>query len=219
MMHIDKGGLAEMVAKYSLAGIVVLVVCLLSLNLAAGEEIENVIMGGDFENGDLDKNKWTLQVEGAAACTLTVDEEEAAEGESSLFAEVASIDNAANWVPWIWQTQMIKKGKTYTLSVFLKAEEDRDIALSIRDLNAPKQEHTLKTVLVGTEWEEHWATLTSPKDVAVKVGVRGGPAVNFWMDGFRFYEGEYEPTEIGGPRIAVDPRSKLSTTWATLKRH
>ncbi len=209
-----------MVTKYSLAGIAVLVVCLLTLNLAAGEEIENVIIAGDFENGDLDKSKWTLQIEGAAACTLAVDKEESAEGKASLFAEVTSIDNAANWVPWIWQTQTIKKGKTYTLSVFLKAEEDRNISLSIRDLNAPKQEHVLKTVLVETEWKEYWATLiTSPKDVAVKVGVRGGPAVNFWMDGVRFYEGEYEPTEIGGPRIAVDPRSKLSTTWATLKRH
>lgn len=173
--------------------------------------------GGDFENGNADKELWTLQIEGQAFAVLTTDKKESAVGEESLFVEVVSIDNAAGWVPWIWQTQNVENGNTYTLSLFLKAEEERNIDLSIRDLNAPKVEHVIQNVLVGTEWEEYWVTFTSPKDVDVKVGVRGGPAVSFWMDSVKFYEGEYEPTETGRPKIAVAPRGKLATIWASIK--
>lgn len=206
-----------MKAKYASIGIVFLVVYLMGLNLAVCEEIVDMARGGDFENGDADKGLWTLQIEGQAATILTIDKEEAAVGGASLFVEVIAVDNAAPWVPWVWQTQSVEGGETYTLSVFLKAEEERSIDLSIRDLVAPKQEHVVEAVMIGTEWEEFWATFTSPKDVDVKVGVRGGPAVSFWIDGIRFYEGEYEPTEIGGQNIAVAPMSKLATTWASVK--
>jgi hypothetical protein len=214
---IDKEGDRKMRIRCLLTGVIVLMVCLLSLDLAVGDEIEDLIRGGDFEEGIADKNLWTLQIEGQAGCILTIDKKESVSGKASLFAEVTSIDNAAPWVPWIWQTHTIKKGETYTLSMFLKAEEERNVVLNVRDLNAPKQEHFEKTVLVGTEWQEYWATFTSPKDVAAKVGLRGGPAINYWVDVIKFYEGEYVPTEIDGQRIAVFPRSRLATTWATLK--
>jgi len=204
-------------AKYTLIGIFVSVLCLLSLNLAYSQEIEDMARGGDFENGDADKALWTLQTEGQAFATLTIDKEEPAIGKSCLFVEVISIDNAAPWVPWIWQSHLIENGETYTFSLFLKAEEQRSIDLSIRDLNAPKQEHVIQSALVGTDWEEHWTTFTAPKEVEVKVGVRGGPEVSFWMDGIRFYIGEYEPTQVGGPKIAVAPMGKLAATWASLK--
>jgi len=206
-----------MKAKYTLIGIFVLVSCLLSLNLAYSQEIENLARGGDFENGDADKALWELQIEGQAFAVLTIDKDEPAVGEACLFVEVISVDNAANWVPWIWQTQTVEKGETYTLSLFLKAEEHRNIDLSIRDLNEPKQEHVIQNILIGTDWEEFWITFAAPKDVDVKVGVRGGPEVSFWMDGIRFYIGEYEPTEIGGPKIAVAPMGKLAATWASIK--
>jgi hypothetical protein len=206
-----------MKVRYTPISIVFLTVYIMGLNLAVCEEFEDMVRGGDFENGDADKIFWTLQTEGQAAAILTIDKKESAVGGASLYAEVIAIDNAAPWVPWIWQTQTVEKGETYTLSVFLKAEEERSIDLSIRDLVAPKQEHVIKSVMVGTEWEEFWATFTSPKDVDVKVGVRGGPAVSFWIDGITFYEGEYEPTEVGGRNIAVAPMSKRATTWASIK--
>lgn len=206
-----------MIAKYTLIGILILVSCLPSLNLAYSAEIENMARGGDFENGDADKALWELQLEGLAFATLTIDKKEPAIGEACLFVEVMSIDNAADFVPWVWQTQIVENGETYTLSLFLKAEEKRNIDLSIRDLNAPKQEHVIQTVLIGIDWAEYWTTFTAPKDVEVKVGVRGGPDVSFWMDGVRFYVGEYEPTEFGGPKIAVAPMGKLAATWASIK--
>ena len=207
-----------MKAKYAPIGIIFLLVCLMGLNLAVCEEIEDMARGGDFENGNADKSFWTLQIEGQAAATLTIDKKEAAVGKASLFVEVLAIDNAAPWVPWIWQTQTVEGGETYTLSVFLKAEEKRNIDLSIRDLAAPKQEHVIQSVQIGTEWEEFWATFTSPKDVDVKVGVRGGPAASYWIDGMRFYVGEYEPTEFGKvQKIAVAPVGKLATAWASVK--
>jgi hypothetical protein len=204
-------------ARCLLTSVVFLVVCTLSVGLAVDDEIEDLIRGGDFEEGFADKDLWTLQIEGVAACILTIDKQESVSGKASLFVEVTSIDNAAPWVPWIWQTHIIEKGVTYTLSVFLKAEEERNVVLNVRDLNAPKQEHFEKTVLVGTEWQEYWATFTSPKDVEAKVGVRGGPAINYWIDLIKFYEGEYVPTEIDGQRIAVSPRSRLATVWGALK--
>jgi len=200
-----------------LTSVVFLMVCLLNVSLAVDDEIEDLIRGGDFEEGFADKDLWTLQIEGTAACTLTIDKQESVSGKASLFAEVISIDNAASWVPWIWQTHTIEAGVTYTLSMFLKAEEERNVVLNVRDLNAPKQEHFEKTVLVGTEWQEYWATFTSPKDVEAKVGLRGGPAINYWIDLIKFYEGEYVPTEIDGQKIAVSPRSRLATVWGALK--
>jgi hypothetical protein len=200
-----------------LTSVVFLMVCLVSVGLAVDDEIENLVAGGDFEEGLADKDLWILQIEGTAACTLTIDKHESVSGKASLFVEVTSIDNAAPWVPWIWQTYTIEAGETYTLSMFLKAEEERNVVLNVRDLNAPKQEHFEKTVLVGTEWQEYWATFTSPKDVEAKVGVRGGPAVNYWIDLIKFYEGEYVPTEIDGQRIAVSPGSRLTTIWGVIK--
>ncbi len=186
--------------------------------MAVGDEIENLIRGGDFEGKDADKSLWTLQVEGQAACTLTIDKKEAADGKVSLFVDIASFDKAASWVPWVWQTYTIEKGNTYTLSAFLKAEKERNVVLNVRDLVAPKQEHFEKTVLLGTEWQEYWATFTAPKDVEVKVGFRfGGSDVNCWVDGIRFYEGEYVPTEIEGQKISVVSENALTTTWGQIK--
>lgn len=204
-------------ARCLLTSVVFLMVCLPGLGLADDDEIENLVKGGDFEEGFADKDLWTLQIEGTAACILTIDKKGSVSGKASLFVEVTSIDNAAPWVPWIWQTYTIEAGETYTLSMFLKAEEERNVVLNVRDLNAPKQEHFEKTVLVGTEWQEYWATFTSPKDVEAKVGVRGGPAVNYWIDLIKFYEGEYVPTEIDGQRIAVSPGGRLATVWGVLK--
>jgi hypothetical protein len=206
-----------MIAKYALIGIIILISGLMGLSMAYGAEIKDMAKGGDFENGDVDKGFWTLQIEGQAAATITIDKKESVIGKASLFVEVLKIDNAATWVPWVWQTQNVENGKTYTLSLFLKAKEKRSIDLSIRDLNAPKVEHVIQTVSIDTEWAEYSSTFTAPKDVELKVGVRGGPAISFWIDSVKFYEGKYVPTQVGSPKIAVAPMSKLATTWASIK--
>ncbi|MFC1715563.1 carbohydrate binding domain-containing protein [Candidatus Poribacteria bacterium] len=207
-----------------IVGMVVLVAWLLSSSLSfADEEIENLVKGGDFEE-DIDMSHWAAFSSGAATITMEKDKKESAVGEASLFIDVTGIDPAKTWNPQFRQlpygtAMSVEKGETYTLSMFLKAEEQRNIQLLVFQEVPSYVVRLTKTVTVGTEWEEYWVTSMIPESslVAMKLLNAGAGKGRYWMDGVRFYEGEYVPTEIGGPQIAVDSRSKFTTTWGSIK--
>ena len=204
--------------RWLLAGLVVLMVCLLSLDLAvADEEIENVARGGDFEE-NVDREQWRLNLGNNGVGTMTIDKKEAAIGEASLFIDGISFAADESWKPQIDQTnvEILEKG-VYTISAFLKAEEPRPLGMYSEIPVDPWTKIPNKVVTVGTEWQEYWATGVPPAGV-VTIGFKNqGSEVSYWIDGVRFYPGEYVPTEIEGIKIAVAPRNKLTTTWGSIR--
>jgi len=202
-----------------LAGLVTLLACLLTLNLAVGDdEIENMARGGDFETDD-DRIQWNLNLNDAVA-TMTIDKKDAAVGDASLFIADIALDPARSWKPQIDQGDIpiFEKGE-YTISAFLKGEASRPVGMYSEVLVDPWTKSPSQTVTITTEWVEYWATGIPPDDM-VGIGFsNGGSTVSYWIDGVRFYAGEYVPTDLDGdePKIAVTRKNKLATTWGELK--
>ena len=205
--------------RFLLIGLVTLLSCLLILNLAVGDdEIENMARGGDFETED-DRIQWNLNLANASA-TMTIDKKDAAVGDASLFIDDIVLDPERSWKPQIDQGDIpiFEKGE-YTISAFLKGEASRPVGMYSEVLVDPWTKSPSQTVTITTEWAEYWATGIPPDDM-VGIGFsNGGSTVSYWIDGVRFYAGEYVPTDLDGdePKIAVTRKNKLATTWGELK--
>ena len=211
-----------MKVKCLLTGLVTLLSCLLILSLAVGDddEIENMARGGDFETAD-DRIQWNLNLGGGpASATMTLDNKDAAVGDSSLFIDDIVLDPDASWKPQIDQGDIsIFEKDEYTISAFLKGEASRPVGMYSEVLVDPWTKSPSQTVTITTEWVEYWATGVPPDDI-VGIGFsNGGSTVSYWIDGVRFYAGEYIPTDLddGEPKIAVTRKDKLATTWGELK--
>lgn len=207
-----------MKVRFLLAGMFALMLCLADLGPAlAGEEIENMARGGDFEE-PTDREQWRLNLGNNGVGTMTIDDKDAAIGECSLFIDGISFAADESWKPQIDQTnvQVFEDGE-YTLSAFLKAVEPRPVGMYSEIPVSPWTKVPNKVVTVDTEWEEYWATGVPPADI-VTIGFKNeGSKISYWIDGVRFYSGEYVPTEIEGQRIAVTPGSKVATTWSSIR--
>lgn len=116
---------------------------------------------------------------------------------------------------------VFKQGKIYTLAAFFKSDDEMIIHLKAELMPDPWTGYGNATFTTTNVWEEyHITTPVIPADVnparitfqfADKVG-------EFWIDGVRFYPGEYVPTEIEGQQqIAVATGNKLATTWGNVK--
>ncbi len=205
--------------KYLFTGVIALLACLLSLDLAVSDdEIENLARGGDFEN-DADRSLWNLNLAGASA-TMTIDRNEAAIGNACLFIDNIVLDPERSWKPQIDQGNIaiLERGE-YTISAFLKGVEPRPLGMYSELLVDPWTKSPDKNFDITTEWQEYWAT-GIPLDDVVGIGFRNrGSTISYRIDGVRFYADEYIPTDIDAEenRIAVTGKEKLTTTWGKLK--
>jgi len=204
---------------FLLIGIVVFLVCLPNSNpaIAQDDEVENLARGGDFENVT-DMSEWNLNLGNAGVGTMEIDKHEAVVGEACLYVSGINFDAAENWKPQIDQGgfEILEDG-VYTISAFLKAEEPRQVGMYAELQVDPWTKSPSGTANVGTEWEEFWAT-GLPAAASVGIGFSNrGSKVNYWIDGVRFYPGEYVPTDIEGFQKAVTPGSKLTTTWGSIR--
>ena len=193
--------------------IVVLVAFMLTSTLAISDEIENLILGGDFED-QADLSKWSIN-NWESSSVVEIDPENFVTGEACLYF---SITSTSGWDPRPCQDNfMVKKGDTYTFSVFLKA--DAPYALLPRaHVSGTWELFMEKQVTVQTEWAEYWVTGSPMNDMTVQISIcNTGGIMNYWMDTAMFYEGEYEPTELDGIDQQVAAAGKLSTTWAGIK--
>ncbi len=208
-----------MMRMFLLTGMAILLVCLLNLNPAIAQDIENLATGGDFEDA-VDQGLWNLNLGGGGpqVGSWEIDRKEAAIGEASLYVFDIDFDPAANWKPQIDQGGIdILEDGVYTISAFLKAESPRDVGMYAELQVDPWTKVPSGTANVGTEWKEFWATGV-PIAAAVGIGFSNrGSKVNYWIDGVRFYAGEYVPTEVDGIQQAVKPGSKLTTTWGRIR--
>ena len=184
----------------------------------SAQEIENLARGGDFETPD-DMAQWGLWKAAATQGNMKIDKKNAAIGVASLYVFDIVLDPADKWKPNIVQVDVfiLEKQKLHTFSAFLKAENARKLRMTFIDhINEPWPMGPDKIFDVGTEWKEYWVT-SVPVALAGSLQITNAPdgsRVNYWIDGVRFYSGEFQPTI---PPRAVSITDKLTTMWGTIK--
>ena len=104
---------------------------------------------------------------------------------------------------------IFEKGKTYTLSAWLKCDEGtRPINFKPELAQDPWTGYGAQEITMTEEWAEYYITTpVMTEDVspaAITFHIQYSPG-EFWMDHVQFYEGDYVPT-VFGPKVApVNP--------------
>ena len=120
----------------------------------------------------------------------------------------------------------MEANETFTIAFWAKVDENegdsRQVGTSVQEQADPwTGYHGVDISLTSTDWTEYFDTFTATADVeaAMWVGLSIAQSdVDFWIDDFRFFEGqpEDEITEEP-PKIAVNPAAKLASTWGGVK--
>jgi len=123
------------------------------------------------------------------------------EGDSCLHITVNSA-GATNWDYGLNQGgQVFENGKKYTLSAFLKCKKGTlDINFKPELAQDPYTGYAEQPFTMTEEWTEISITTpvfsedVSPAEIVFHVGFAPG---DFWIDGIRWYEGDYVPPDLG----------------------
>jgi hypothetical protein len=165
----------------------------------AQDENGNYFANGGFEDGVLEP--WYIYGD---ATTEVVDElvgatvaEDPVEGDLCLHVTVPEPN--PNW----WEIGLVpsgavfEQGKHYTVSAFLKSKEGEfQVDFKPQKSADPWTGYGQETFTITEEWVEYSVTTpvftesVTPAGVTFHIGFDAG---EFWIDGVRFYEGDYVP--------------------------
>jgi len=199
---------------------------IVSVPSLAQDEVENIMINGGFEDGITDPwggyggatQEVVDKLDGAAV------PEDPIEGNFCLHVVVAAA--GANW----WDLgldqsgHVFEKGKKYTLSAFLKCKEGTlDINFKPELGQDPWTGYGEEIITMTDEWAEYSITTpvfsedVSPATITFHIGFA---AAEFWIDGVRFYEGDYAPPFLGDKSFASRPvpedGSLHPSTWVNI---
>ena len=192
----------------------------------AQDESGNYFPNGGFEDGVLDP--WgvyggaTAEVVSELAGAVVA--ENPVEGDLCLHVKVPAA--GANW----WEVGLVpsgavfEQGKKYTVSAFLKCKEGTfQVDFKPQKAADPWTGYGQETFTITEEWAEYSVTTpvfaenVTPAGVTFHIGFAAG---EFWIDGVRFYEGDYVEPDLGLPELASRPNPKDGAyhedTWITL---
>lgn len=120
----------------------------------------------------------------------------------------------------------MEQGKKFTIAFWAKVDADegnsREVTTSVQMQRDPWTGfHSQAIVLDSTDWKEYFDTFTAIAEVEEDMWVGLSIAqsdVDFWIDDFRFFEGDPED-EIGvdPEKFAVSPMMKSASTWGEVK--
>ncbi len=206
----------------------ILLVGFMGFSPAYAQDGTNLLTNGGFEDGVL--APWStygsVTTEVVTACVGAAIPEGPAEGEYCLHLDVTAL-GANNYDVGLKQTgHVFEQGKYYTLSAFLKCSQGTlDIRLKPERDASPWEGFPEQIVTITEEWMEYNATtpvFTADVDPAAITIHIGFAVAEFWIDGVRFYEGDYVPpvfverTTADSPSPddgAVDVRRDTVLSW------
>lgn len=127
-----------------------------------------------------------------------------------------------NWHAKVKQQDVsMKNGETYTVIFWARSEKPRQVSLNIQEQQDPWTFWQGGDIdLTGPEWEEYSITFVAKDTVERKMWVGLAIAqsdVDFWIDNFRFFEGQPEDDLTRDEPFPVDAKEKLTTQWASVK--
>ncbi|GIX06719.1 MAG: hypothetical protein KatS3mg115_1122 [Candidatus Poribacteria bacterium] len=188
------------------------VVAALALSGSMALAQENMLRNGGLEDGVVDP--WISY----GQATLSVTSDNVYEGSFALQVEVPAA-GANFWDSGVQYQEgvVFEAGTTYTWAFFAKADHTVNINIKPELAQDPWTGYGEHQVELTTDWQEFYATwtpdtLVQPASLTLHVAF---DAATLWIDAARWYVGEYVPYESV---TAVDPKGKLATTWAQLKR-
>lgn len=225
----------SVVAFVVLLGLPLLVQAVTPQDFKEWEKGENLVVAGDFEDCFIQGNSlhlkdgaeeaWTL--EDAKCCdrggeyTWEIDENEFHTGEASLKV-IGVIATGTNWHGKVrHESTSMEAGEQYTVAFWAKAVKTRPVSLSVQLQHDPWTGFQGGDFTLTEEWAEYTKTFAATenidRDMWVGLSIAASD-VDFWLDDFRFWEGEFDDEITAEPKPqAVDARGKLSTVWSSLK--
>jgi hypothetical protein len=191
----------------------------------AQDESGNYFPNGGFEDGVLEP--WYVYGGATAEVVDELTGAAVAEGpvEGDLCLHVTVSESNPNW----WEIGLVpsgavfEQGKKYTVSAFLKCREGTfQVDFKPQKSADPWTGYGQETFTITEEWAEYSVTTpeftenVTPAGVTFHIGFEAG---EFWIDGVRFYEGDYVPpvfrsytAEKPGPADGALHKD----TWASL---
>ena len=156
---------------------------------------------------------------------MEIDDSVAHTGKKSL--KVVGI--VATGTPWHTKVRHesvpVENGKTFTVAFWAKvdAEEEQsrevDVSVQLQDDEWPGS-YNNTIVIDSTDWKEYTDTFAITADVveSARIGLSVAQSdVDFWIDDFRFFEGEPVVDEIKEAEKEVSPMDKLPASWGKIK--
>lgn len=209
---------------------VFLLTLLVCLNVFAGTPVD----WGKWKEGELllenhsfeeDLTAWDL--EDGACCdrgglyTMEIDKKNPQHGKQSL----KIVGHKATGTAWHAKVKQLdvsmKSGETYTVIFWARSEKPREVALSVQMQHDPWTFYQGGAInLLGPEWAEYHITFNSNADVERDMWVGLSIAQSdedFWIDNFRYFEGEPEDDLSRETPFPVDAKEKLATKWGEVK--
>lgn len=204
---------------------ILFLVCIcLGFNVAYGvqddDEFENLVQNAGFEDGVV--TPWTMWVEDAAAvATMSIDKGKGLMDSDALLIDISK-KGGGQRVELHQRHFQLEKGQQLTYAFWARTEEDGivEARMVVNHRADPWTSYGSANITITDEWTEFWTPVNMTADddiVGIYVELRDTPSL-VWFDNFRFYEGEYVETDLEGMVIkAVEPRSKMTSTWAEVK--
>ena len=119
----------------------------------------------------------------------------------------------------------VENGKTFTIAFWAKVDaeegQSREVDVSVQMQGDSWPGFYKKTIVLdSTDWKEYADTFLINADVVEDVWVGLCVAqsdVDFWIDDFRFFEGEPADEIIRTPENEVSPMDRLPASWGVIK--
>lgn len=211
---------------------------LLILLIGLSASAETVQELGQWKKGELlienysfedDLAAWDL--EDGACCirgglyTMEIDEKNPQHGNKSL----KIVGHKATGTPWHAKVKQysvsMEKGEKYSVVFWARAEKQREVKVNFQTQHDPWTNHLSGQpnpviILNGPEWEEYNYTFTATADIVRDMWVSLAIAqsdVDFWIDNFRYFEGEPQDDLNRDTLLPVDAKEKLAMQWSELK--
>jgi hypothetical protein len=147
-------------------------------------------------------------------------------GKRSLKIE-GIIASGTNWHAKVrYDSMSMEANRKFTIAFWAKVDENegqsREVTTSVQMQHDPwTGYHSFTIVLNSTDWKEYFDTFTASADVVEDMWVGLSIAqsdVDFWIDDFRFFEGEpWDEKDVDPEKFAVDSVDKLISAWGKIK--
>lgn len=187
------------------------VMCVILLGTGYAYTVENILVNGGFEDGVPDP--WSLYGD----ATMEVVQQDAIEGQYCL--HVTTPQGANFWDAGLQHTgHVFEAGKKYTLAAYLKSPDNLQINFKPELGADPWTGYGEQAFTMTGDWVEYHITTpvmgsnVDPATITFHIAYAAG---EFYIDGVRFFEGDYVPPEE--EPSAVQSQDKVSTLWGKLK--
>jgi hypothetical protein len=136
--------------------------------------------------------------------------------------------SGTNWHAKVrYDSMSMEANRKFTIAFWAKVDANegnsREVTTSVQMQHDPWTGYRSQTILLdSTEWKEYFDTFTASADVVEDMWVGLSIAqsdVDFWIDDFRFFEGEpWDEEDADLEKFAVTPVSKTASMWGEIKK-